>query len=352
MTRPRFLVHQARFHVGDTLWLTPLLRAIHRYFPAACTTLVGPPVALELLAGNPHVEEIVPYLPSPGREREERRRVLGRLAGTRFDAALFAFARRPESRWLAVAMAKAGVPQRINLEYFDPALEQTLPHWLTHEGWFVWGAQPSPRMMLHALDPLLGAERAEWSEADRRVEMYISEDARRQASRLLAERGFGEEPFAILAPGGHSSRRWPARKFARLARRLAGELGLPVLIEGSPGERELLEKVAQQAGERRIVAAADPLPVFAALLEHASLLVANDSGSIHLAEAAGTPTLYFAQREKLIHSHPAGDRCRALVDEVSNRPAKITVLQALAVACQLSGRPHPADRQRSRSPRP
>jgi len=334
VTRPRFLVHQARFHVGDTLWLTPLLRAIHRFFPGARTTVVGPPVALELLAGNPHVEEIVPYLPSPGREREERRRVLGRLAGTRFDAALFAFARRPESRWLAVAMAKAGVLHRINLEYFDPALEQTLPSWLTHEEWFVWGAQPSPRMMLHALDPLLGAGRADWSESDRRVEMYVSDETRRQAGELLAERGIGEEPFAIIAPGGHSSRRWPARKFARLARRLAGELGLHVLIEGSPGERELLAKVAQQAGEGRsrpqIIAAADPLPVFAALLERACLLVANDSGSIHLAEAAGTPTLYFAQREKLVHSHPAGDLCRALWDEVDNRPWRITVSQVLA----------------------
>jgi ADP-heptose:LPS heptosyltransferase len=338
VTRPRFLVHQARFHVGDTLWLTPLLRAIHRFFPGARTTVVGPPVALELLAGNPHVEEIVPYLPSPGRERDERRRVLGRLAGTRFDAALFAFARRPESRWLAVAIAKAGVPRRINLEYFDPTLEQALPPWLTHESWFVWGAQPSPRMMLHALDPLL-EERADWSESDRRVEMYISEDARRQAGQILAERGFGEEPFAILAPGGHSSRRWPARKFARLARRLAGELGLHMLIEGSPGERELLEKVAQQAGEDRIVAAADPLPVFAALLERARLLVANDSGSIHLAEAAGTPTLYFAQREKLVHSHPAGDLCRALWDEVDNRPSRITVRQALAAIQELTAIP-------------
>ena len=334
VTRPRFLVHQARFHVGDTLWLTPLLRAIQRFFPGARTTVVGPPVALELLAGNPNVEEIVPYLPSPGREREERRRVLGRLAGTRFDAALFAFARRPESRWLAVAMAKAGVPHRINLEYLDPALERALPPWLTYEGWFVWGAQPSPRMMLHALDPLLEG-RTDWSESDRRVEMYISEDARRQAGRLLTERGFGEEPFAILAPGGHSSRRWPARKFAQLARRLAGELGLHVLIEGSPGERGLLEKVAQQAGEGRIVAAADPLPVFAALLERACLLVANNSGSIHLAEAAGTPTVYFAQREKLVHSHPAGDRCRALYDEESNKVSRITVRQALAVAREM-----------------
>lgn len=334
----RFLVHQARFHVGDTLWLTPLLRAIRRFFPEARTTVVGPPVALELLAGNPHVEDIVPYAPSPGRERTERHRVLDRLAESRFDAVLFGFARRHESRWLAKAMAVAGVPWRINLEYFDPALEREMPPWLTHESWFVWGAQPSPRMMLHALDPLL-EKPVEWSQEDRRVEMYVTDEARRQAGQLLAERGFGGEPFAIIAPGGRSSRRWPARKFSQLAR----DLGMHVLVEGSPGERELLEKVAQHEGGGQIMAAADPIPVFFALLERASLLVANDSGSIHLAEAAGTPTLYFAQREKLVHSHPAGERCRALWDE-TNQLSRITVRQALEAAWEvsMSGRAHRA----------
>lgn len=329
----RFLIHQARFHVGDTLWLTPLLRAIHRCFPGARTTVVAPPVARELFAGNPHVQEIVPYVPVRGRERVERRRVLGALAGHRFDAALFAFARRPESRWLAKALAS--VPVRINLEYFDPALERTIPPWLTHEGWFAWGTLPSPRMLLHALDPLLEPGHA-WTEEDRRVELHVSAEARRRAGTLLAERGIGEAPFAVLAPGGQSSLRWPARSFARLAARLSAEDGLHVLIEGSPGESRLLEAVASQAGGGRVRAAADPLAVFAALLERASLLVANDSAPIHLAEAVGTPTLYFAQREKLIHSRPAGDHCRALYDEIERGPAKIPVARALAVARELT----------------
>jgi ADP-heptose:LPS heptosyltransferase len=329
-----FLVHQARFHVGDTLWLTPLLRAIQRFFPGARTTVVGPPVARELFAGNPHVQEIVCYVPSPGREREERRRVLGLLAGSRFDAALFAFARRPESRWLAKALAAAGVPWRINLEYVDPSLEPAVPAWLTHEEWFVWGTLPSPRMLLHALDPLLGPERVAWTEDDRRVELYVSAEARRRAGELLTERGFGEAPFAILAPGGRSSLRWPARSFARLAARLAAG-GLPVLVEGSPGERDLLEAVAAGTG---VQAAADPLDVFAALLERACLLVSNDSAPIHLAEAVGTPTVYFAQREKLIHSQPAGDLCRALW---AARPSRITVRQALAAVQTILDRISP-----------
>jgi ADP-heptose:LPS heptosyltransferase len=335
-----FLVHQARFHVGDTLWLTPLLRAIHRLFPRARTTVVAPPVARELLAGNPHVAEIVSYAPAKGagETAAARRRVLDSLNGRRFDAALFAFARRPESRWLARAAAAAGVLHRINLEYFDPALDsRRIPRWLTCEGWFVWGAMPSPRMLLHALDPFLEPERrGAWIEEDRRVELHLAAEDRRRAEEALADRGIGDEPFAVLAPGGLSSRRWPAARFARLAARLAAELGLHVLVEGSAAEEPLLAKVVARAavepGGRRILAAADPLRIFAALLERARLLVANDSAPIHLAEAAGAPTLYFAQREKLVHSHPAAPRCRALCDEVENDLRRITVEQALGAA--------------------
>jgi ADP-heptose:LPS heptosyltransferase len=329
----RFLVHQARFHIGDALWLTPLLRQIRRRFPAARTTVVAPPAALPVLAGNPHVAEVVPYAPPAAAAKHD---VLERLAGRRFDAALFAFARRPESRWLAKAVAAAGAPWRINLEYFDPALDPTrLPPWLTHEGWCVWGTLPSPRMLLHALDPLLGAERPVWTEEDRRVELHVSQQARRRADELLKERGIAGEPFAVLAPGGYSSRRWPAKRFAGLAARLSGELGLHVLIEGSPAEEPLLARVAAQAADRRVVAAADPLEIFAALLARARLLVANDSAPIHLAEVAGTPTLYFAQREKLVHSHPATERCLALCDEVANDPRRIRVGQAIAAVRAL-----------------
>jgi ADP-heptose:LPS heptosyltransferase len=82
----------------------------------------------------------------------------------------------------------------------------------------------------------------------------------------------------------------------------------------------------------------DPLGVLAALLGRAALLVANDSAPIHLAEAAGTPTLYFAHHEKLVHSHPAGERALALFDDLANRVVNVSVEQALGAARFLLGR--------------
>jgi ADP-heptose:LPS heptosyltransferase len=357
----RFLIHQARFHVGDTLWITPLLRLIHELFRRAQVTLVGPPVAAELLAGNPHLGELLCHHPADG--EAGRRRVLAALGGRRFDAALFAFARRHESAWLARAMAgdlaggAAMATRRINLEYHDLFQDSRRP-WgpFTHEGWFFWGLLPSPRMLLHALDPALpAAARAARRGArdETRLELHPTAAARRRAVELLGARGLGGRPFAVLAPGGHSSPRWPAASFARLAAALAGEMRLAVLIEGSPGEAPLLREVAaalaqvtapaetagaagSRGGERPpIVVCQDPLDVFAALLERARVLIGNDSGPLHLAAALGVPSLYFAAREKLAHSHPEGTASWALFDELANDPRRIAVAQALGALREM-----------------
>ena len=171
----------------------------------------------------------------------------------------------------------------------------------------------SPRFLLYALHPWLGE--GDWT-ADRRVEMPVSGVDRAAADRVLAAAGIGDAPFVILAPAGHSSDRWPAERFGDLAARLAAELGVSVLVEGAPRMSRCCARwrsgPASCAGDPRVRIATDPLGVLAALLERARLLVGNDSAPIHVAEAAGTPTLYFAHREKLLHSHPAGEACWAL----------------------------------------
>jgi ADP-heptose:LPS heptosyltransferase len=328
----RFLIHQARFHIGDTLWLTPLLRALHDHFPLPHVTLVAPPHAATVLAGNPHVDELLGYQPREG--EAGRLRVLGALADRSFDAALFAFARRSESRWLARAVASAGVPRRINLEYHDGFLDSGQP-WeaTTHEGWFFWGTLPSPRLLLQALAPLLPPGAA--LPADDGLEVHVSPEARRQADALLAGRGLAGRPFAVLAPGGLSSTRWPAARFAALAAALAGEMGLAVLLEGSAEEAPLLREIAGLADHPSVLAGQDPLAVFPAVLARARLLISNDSAPLHFAAALGIPALYFAQREKLVHSHPGSATCWALYDDLENDLTNISAEQALGAVREM-----------------
>jgi ADP-heptose:LPS heptosyltransferase len=333
----RVLIHQSRFRVGDAMWLTPLLRAVRRAFPEVEVTVVASPLAVPVLARNPHVSEVAVW--DPRRGSAERCRVIDRLAASAFDTALFVLARREKSRWMAEEMRRLGVACRVNVEYAnvdveDGAMGGAPPDLFTHEVWLNWGSMASPRLLLHVLQPWLGG--GAWLD-DRRVELPVTAEEDQEAARVLAAAGIAGS-FAVVTPAGHSSYLWPPERFAALAARLAGDLGWSVLVEGGPADQALREDVVRRAGHPLVRAATDPLGVLVALLGRASLLVSNDSAPIHAAEAAGAPTLYFAQREKLVHSHPKGDACWALYDDERNCLADVSVEQALGAVQEMARR--------------
>jgi ADP-heptose:LPS heptosyltransferase len=95
------------------------------------------------------------------------------------------------------------------------------------------------------------------------------------------------------APGArYGSKRWPAGRFAEVARAL-GRAGEPVLITGSADERHLAEEVAGRAGlaESRVLAGRTDLDQLADLVAGADLVVSGDTGIAHLASAFATPSV-------------------------------------------------------------
>lgn len=98
-------------------------------------------------------------------------------------------------------------------------------------------------------------------------------------------------PMAALCPGAvGSSKRWPAGAYHALAARLADE-GFAVWILGGPGERPLAEAIISGAGPHvRNLTGADLRNAILALAA-AQVAVSNDSGLLHVAAAAGTPSI-------------------------------------------------------------
>ncbi|HLX51496.1 MAG TPA: glycosyltransferase family 9 protein [Streptosporangiaceae bacterium] len=98
---------------------------------------------------------------------------------------------------------------------------------------------------------------------------------------------------AVVHPGAASgSRRWPACRFAGVARTLARR-GLPVVITGTAAERPLAAEVARSAGlgAGSVLAGGTGLAGLAAVVAAASIVISNDTGVAHLAVAYGTPSV-------------------------------------------------------------
>jgi len=99
-------------------------------------------------------------------------------------------------------------------------------------------------------------------------------------------------PLAVLHPGaGDPRRHWPAERFAALGDRLAAR-GYAVAVNGTAPERPIVDAVLGAMREDALdLCGALSLPALVGVLAHASLLVSNDSGPMHVGLAVGTPTV-------------------------------------------------------------
>lgn len=95
----------------------------------------------------------------------------------------------------------------------------------------------------------------------------------------------------IVHPGAKSSaRRWPAARFAAVARHLDAA-GHRILVTGSTAERDLALRVAAAAGLGAGAAPTTGLGELAGLVARARLVISGDTGIAHLATAYRTPSV-------------------------------------------------------------
>ncbi|HEX6873101.1 MAG TPA: glycosyltransferase family 9 protein [Micromonosporaceae bacterium] len=98
-------------------------------------------------------------------------------------------------------------------------------------------------------------------------------------------------PVVIHPGAAGAARRWPAQRFAAVARHLAGR-SLPVRITAGAGEAELAAQVAARAGlSESEVFAGRAVTELTDLIAASRLVVCGDTGVAHLATACRTPSV-------------------------------------------------------------
>ncbi len=124
---------------------------------------------------------------------------------------------------------------------------------------------------------------------------FTVSEARRARVRSLL--GDGSAILAIGPTANWGAKQWPAERFAETARRLTAPDGvLPgarIAVFGAAHERPAAEPLLQAIPpERRLdfIGLSDLLDAYA-ILRESSFYIGNDSGLMHMAAAAGIPTL-------------------------------------------------------------
>lgn len=262
--------------LGDCVHTLPLLCAARRAFPDAHIAWAVHPGPANLIRDHVDLDEVIvaprSWLSSPQAVWSLRDTLLAR----EFDVAL-----DPQSLTKSSSVAwLSGAPRRIG---FGGPQGRELSGWLNNEL-----VLPSRLHMveryLELLRPLgIGDGEVEfklptWPAAADRIEDFIAS----------AHLGGG---FAVLNPGaGWESKRWPPERFGRLARTLGAERGLvSVVAWAGSAEESLAADVVSHSGGHALPAPATDLHELTELLRRARVLVAGDTGPLHIAAAVGAP---------------------------------------------------------------
>ncbi len=160
-----------------------------------------------------------------------------------------------------------------------------------------------PRHLLAFANATVGVTGPEWREDEHEVQRWcrlltdcgIAADP----SRLDIDPPDGVDPPApahgatLLHPGASSpARRWPAERWAEVAKSEAGA-GRPVVITGGPAEVDLASDIAARAGlpPESVLAGTTSVLELAAIVATAGRVVCGDTGVAHLATALGRPSV-------------------------------------------------------------
>lgn len=100
----------------------------------------------------------------------------------------------------------------------------------------------------------------------------------------------GVDRFALLLPGTNwVTKRWPAERYAEIIAPLQRDFGLSTVIGGGADDLPIASAISKFSADHLNLTGKTTLKQLVALIERAAVVIANDSGPMHIAAALGKP---------------------------------------------------------------
>ena len=284
-------------HIGDVLYRTSSLRALHEALPGCQIDWLVSPPAHEVLIGNPFINKLIVC-----KSDESRASLLTRMRAEGYDAAICYDVRSHISRLLL--LLQAGIPNRMAY---------------VHKGFSAWVNYP---VVFRPYQPYPGYFRdlvadlakrpADWSLRPV-VPILPSDEAEARAFRNQ----FRLEHKVVLAcfPTSRqpSSSFWAPENFVCVLKSLTRHMEYKLVLCGAPSDKMLLEEMARELHPRPVVCAGElSLRALVAFIKTCRAVFSADSKPRHLSNAAGVPVVFV--RNTLFHPVEAGVYCEGEYD--------------------------------------
>ena len=248
--------------IGDAVLSSGLIRMLADEIPNARFTIVAGPLAAPLFAHVPGLDRVIVMEKGKGKGHwfklwnQVRHRKWSLIVDLRGSGTALFLRREKRAIWKKI-------PGEVVHKVIDAARVLKLE-----------GAPPAPHL-------------------------YITPEVQALADQMLAVKP-GEVAGPLLAMGPAANwvgKVWPIERFAQTAGQLLGPdgpmAGGRLLILGGPEDTRMVEELRMASARGRCVDLTGKVDLLTAgaCLKRADLFIGNDSGLMHIAAAAGTPTV-------------------------------------------------------------
>lgn len=275
---PRHIAVVLLTGLGDVVHGLPLVNALRDHYPSTRITWIVEPMPGEILAGHASIDRVVVYRRAEGLTGiRQLRRDLNAAEPIDLTLNLNVYFK---SVWPTL-LSRA--PRRIGFDRsraFDGV-------------WLASNERVPARTRSHTADMTLEfadylgvpVGTPEWR-------LAFDDAERKEQSEFFTR--FEGRPVATIIPASATIKKdWIAERWARVADALESDFGMKVVVAGGPGERE-------QAAGREIIAKSsakiewamgDSVRRLAWIVDKSNLLLAPDTGPIHVARALEVPVV-------------------------------------------------------------
>ena len=271
----KILIIQTAF-LGDVILITPFIRATKKLFPDALIDVLVIPQTKGVLTNNPHIRNILTF--------DKRKNKLGAFWKTvremrenRYDLAISPHS----STTTAYLMLLAGIKQRLGFDRWHASKYLTLkvPHLEN-----IHKTEKNLHLLSVFTNRIFTIQ----------TELYADTQMMTKAEEMIKKGHFKNRPTIAMAPGSiWDTKRWPEVHYVRLAEMLH-QARFNLLFVGAKEERALCEQIIQKAGVVSTNLAGETnILESAAVIGHCKLMICNDSGAMHIANAMQTDVFAF-----------------------------------------------------------
>ena len=272
------------------VFTTPAVHALRQRFPNAHLTYVVEPAAAAIVAGNPHLDEVI---------------VAPRRDGVRGLLDDLALGRRLRARQFDLAIDFHGGPRASLLTWLSRAPVR-IGYQVAGRSWMYTRRIARPRELrprhsvVNQWDLLATLDIPPPEPSTSPMEMAVDPAAAAAVAERLARAGAAEDdPLVVIhVSAGNPFRRWPAAHFVELVTALAiDDPARRIIVTSGPSEGDAADRVVAEArarldsdAARRILSCGEfSLAELCALLDRAALYIGGDSGPLHIAATTRVP---------------------------------------------------------------